>query len=586
MTLEGWLTLLVVALAVLAMAREWLDPPLALGGSLGILLLSRLLRPETAFAGFSNTAVATVAFLLVIAGRLERGRWLSWLSNAVFGPRYGRWTVLRLGLTVAGLSAFIPNTAVVAVLIPGTRTWAERHGRSPSRLLMPLSFAAIMGGACTLVGTTTNLVVHGMLVETGDLGFGMFELALLAAPLAVIGIVYAAAFGIRGLPERKPLLKVVHDDPREYMTGVRVGSTSPLVDQAVGDIGRSEHVYVAGIEQGGELISPVKADRRIKAGDALVFVGRVDEITDLLSARDVELARQPGTQPQIMDDLSHICEVVVSPSAPVTGRNVRDSGFRGRYDAVVLAVHRHGERSLSKVGDIVLRPGDTLLLRTGPDFFSRWRHSRDFYLVSPAGTARRRVRPTDWVEPLVLAGVVAAATSGFLSLLEASVAGVMVLIGTRRLDARGVWTSLDWPTLMTMATAIGLGGAVVESGVASALASWMIALAGTGSPWLVVSAVFVSAAILTEAITNVAAAAIMFPIAVAAAAETGLPVHALAVAIVLGASTSFISPVGYQTNTMVAGAAGYTLRDFVRIGLPLKAIYVIVGSLAIPLIWI
>ncbi len=585
MPIEGWLTLLVISVAVVAMVKEWLEVPLALGGALGVLMLTGMLTPATALAGFSNPAVATVALLLVIAGRLERGPWFGWLSNLVFGSRPGRRALVRSGISVGAVSAFMANTAVVAVLIPATRAWAERHGESASRLLMPLSFAAIMGGACTLIGTSTNLVVHGMLVDSGDRGLGMFELARLAAPLGLLGVAYIAAIGYRTLPARVQVLDAVQHDPREYVTELRVGTESPFVGKRVRDLRNLDEVYVAGIERSGELVSPVSPEQTIEAGDALILVGRVDDITELSATLGTKLVTSAGAAPHLTDDLDLVCEVVVSPSAPMVGRGVRESGFRGRYDAVVLAVHRHGERLEKKIGDIVLRAGDTLLLRTGPDFPKRWRHARDFYLVSTTGAAPPRPRASDWVEPAVLLAVVLVTTTGFLSLLDASVMGVIVLIGTGRLKTRRLWASLDWSTLMTMATAIGLGGALVETGAASAMAhAIVVGTAATSTVW-VASAVFVAAALLTEIITNVAAAALLFPVAMAAAVETGVPIHTLAVAIAVGASISFLSPIGYQTNTMVAGAAGYSLGDFVRLGLPLKVLYVTAGSVAIPWLW-
>jgi di/tricarboxylate transporter len=483
------------------------------------------------------------------------------------------------------LSGFVSNTPLCAVLIPAAKDWADRHGEAAARLLMPLSFAAIMGGAATLIGTSTNLVVHGMLLEQGRAGLRMFELAPAAVPLAVGGILYMTVIGYFRLPQRRDVREAVQSDPRSYTTRLRVAQDGPLVHQRMGRLRHLRNVYVAGVERQGVLHSPVGPEWLLEADDSLVFVGLVDQIAEVRAMEGLEADSGLRTLEDLSEEHLHLVEAVVSPSAPVIGRSIRASGFRSRYDAVVLAVHRHGERVESKIGDIVLHAGDTLLLQTGPDFLARWRNSRDFYLISSAGTVPGAVAPGDWLEPVTLLMVVALTVSGLASVLEATIAGVLVLIATRRLQPQELWSSLDWATLITMATAIGLGQAIVSSGAATALAEVLSGWTATSSPYLALAGLFLAAALLTEIVTNVAAAALLFPVAVATAETAGVSLQPLAVAIALGASAAFLTPVGYQTNTMVAGAAGYTFGDFFRVGLPLKALYVAGGSLLIPLIW-
>jgi di/tricarboxylate transporter len=585
MTFAAWLTVAVAMAAVVAMAREWLEPPLALGGALGLLLITGVISPAQGLAGFSNPAVATVALLLVIAASMERSPWLRWLTAPVFGDRPGRRAVLRSGTATAVLSGFVANTPLCAVLIPAAKDWAERHGESAARLLMPLSFAAIMGGAATLVGTSTNLVVHGMLLEQGLPGLGMFELAPAAVPLAAVGVLYLVFVGYVRLSPRRDVRQSVQTDPKRYSTWLRVTEGGSLVGQKVSRLRHLPNVYVAGVERAETLKSPVGPDWILAQGDSLLFVGLVDQIAEVQAMDGLEADSGRGALASLGEEHLQLVEAVVSPSAPVVGRSVRDSGFRARYDAVVVAVHRHGERIEAKIGDIVLHAGDTLLLQTGSDFLGRWRHSRDFYLVSEAGRVSQPVAPGDWLEPVTLGLVVALTVSGLATLLEATVGGVLILILTRRLEPVDLWSSLDWATLVTMATAIGLGQAMVASGAAGALAGVLTGWTSASGPYLAVGGLFLAASLLTEVITNVAAAALLFPVAVAAAVGAGTSVQPLAVAIALGASAAFLTPVGYQTNTMVAGAAGYTFGDFFRVGLPLKLLYVAGGTLLIPFFW-
>jgi di/tricarboxylate transporter len=424
-----------------------------------------------------------------------------------------------------------------------------------------------------------------MLLEQGLPGLGMFELAPVAVPLAFLGIVYLTFVGYGRLPRRRDVREAVQQDPRRYSTRLRITTGGDLAGQPVERLRHLRNVYVAGVERGGVLHSPVGPDWILEATDSLIFVGLVDQIAELSTMEGREADSGKSTLAGLSDEHLHLAEAVVSPSSPAAGRTVRASGFRGHYDAVIVAVHRHGERVERKIGDIVLHAGDTLLLQTGPDFLARWRHSRDFYLISSAGTVAPRIAPGDLLEPLTLALVVALTLTGGMSVLEATVTGVLILVLARRLKPVDLWSSLDWATLITMATAIGLGQALVASGAAQALsdvlAAWTV---GSGS-FLTVTALFLGAALLTEVITNVAAAALLFPVALAAAESAGIPVQPLAVAIALGASSAFLTPVGYQTNTMVAGAAGYTFGDFFRVGLPLKLMYVAAGSVMIPLVW-
>ena len=580
---EGWFTLAVVAGAVVAMVFEWIEPPLGLGMALGVLLLGGTVTPEGALIGFSSTAVATVGCLLILSSTLEHSYWIHWLTARLLGERANRIGLLRVLTAVAGLSAFMANTAIIAVFIPAVRSWASKRGTAPSRFLLPLSFAGIVGGACTLVGTSTNLVVHGMLEATDGEGFRMFTLAWAGLPIAVAGILFLVLAGYRLLPDLRVPMDDVAQDPREYVSRLRVDAGSRLAGSKIEKLRRLDGLFLAGLEREGELLSPVSPHIQIRVDDVLIFVGMLQKITQLTTTYGLVPAVDAASP--LETEMTHLVEVVVSPSSPLAGSTVREANFRGRYDAVILGVHRHGKHVMSRIGDVIFHPGDTLLLASGKDFMSTWRHSQDFYLVSEAGSMPTSLRARDWLEPAVLGAVVLVASIGWLSLFKASLAGVVGMLAAKRLTAHDAWRAINWPVLFTIAAALGIGKAMQESGVAGAMAEGIAATtAGMGAAGAV-AAVFLATAILTEFVTNVAAAALMFPVALGLAARGDVELLPLAVAVALGASLCFATPFGYHTNAMVAGAAGYRFRDFLRVGLPMKVLCVAVGTVAIMGVW-
>ena len=568
------------------MAREWVGATTGVCAALAALLLLGVLTPAEALAGFANPAVATIGLLLVLAIALERSRWIRWIGSALLGRSTGTLGLLRALPPIALVSAFLSNTTVVAVLAPQALARARAGGEPASKVLMPLSFAAILGGACTLVGTSTNLVVQGLLEAHGEAGFGMFEFALAGAPMALAGIAAMALLAPRLLPSREDPVGRMGEHEREYVARLEVGPDCRLVGERVASLRNLRGVFLAGIERVGERLLPVSPGEQIQPGDVLDFVGMVDDIADV--------AGTPGLLPleegdarggEAVGEGTELIEAVVSPSSPVLGRTVREAGFRGHYGAVVLAVHRHGERIHSKIGEISLRPGDTLLLAGAPGFLARWRWSRDFYLVSSAGSVPApAIRAMDWVEPAVLAGVVLLPALGLMPLFHGATLGVLVLVLARRLRPVEVVAAFPWPTIAMIAAAIGLGRALVVSGAAGLVSGAMLETVEGAGPVAAVALVFVAAALLSELVTNVAAASLMLPIALAAT-SSGVAVAPLAMAVALGASTSFITPYGYHTNAMVAGPGAYRMADFLRLGLPVKLVAAVVGVACICAFW-
>jgi di/tricarboxylate transporter len=583
---EAWLTLAVVMGCFAMMAFTWVSPDIIMSAGLTLLLVTGVLLPGEALAGFSNQGMLTVAVLYVVVSGLTETGAVSWIVQNILGrPRNIRQAQARLMTPAAILSAFLNNTPVVAIFVPAVKVWAQRNKLSLSRLLIPLSYASIVGGTCTLIGTSTNLVVNGLLVDQVGLpGLGMFDLAWIGLPIAVSVFLFVFMFSSRLLPDRNEPL--VHGDGmREYTAELMVEEGSPLKGCSIEAAGLRclPGLYLAEIERDGVILPAVEPHERLEANDRLIFVGAIESVVDLHSIRGLVPATNQVFKLEGDRKDRSFFEAVVSDTCPLVGKSVREGRFRTRYHAVIIALARNGERLHGKIGDMVLRAGDTLLLEARPDFNLQQGRSRDFLLVSEVGGFHP---PNHKGAPVALAitiGMVALAASGLLNMLEAALvaAGLMIVSGcTRGQVAR---QAPDWQVLVVIATSFGVGAALQKSGAAGVLADGIIGLAG-GSPWATLVLVFTATALLTAIATNNVAAVLAFPVALSAAHNMNVDVMPFAITIMVAASASFATPIGYQTNLMVYNAGGYRFTDFVRIGLPLTLLVGLVTVGLAPLI--
>jgi di/tricarboxylate transporter len=472
------------------------------------------------------------------------------------------------------------------MMIPAVSEWAKRLRLSPSKLMIPLSYAAILGGTCSVIGTSSNLVVNALMGQAADTRpLGMFEIAWIGLPGTLVGMLFILTLGRWLLPERRPAISK-HDDPREYTAEMMVEPNSPLVGRTLEEAGLRSlpGAYVAEIDREGDTLAAVSSTERLRANDRLVFVGLVETVVDLQKMRGLTPATDQVFKLDSPRSTRTLIEAVVSPACPLVGKSVREGRFRSVYDAAVIAVARNGERVRAKIGDIVLRAGDTLLLEARAAFVEQQRNSRDFFLVSPIQDS---APPRHERAPLaigILAGMVAAVTAGWLPMMTAAMvaAGLMIVSGCcRPAVAR---RSVDWSVLLVIAASIGLGEALMKTGAASTLANALIGLA-RGDPWLALAAVYVVTALTTASISNVAAAVLVFPIALQTAQNLDASFTPFAVVVMIAASKCFATPIGYQTNLMVFGPGGYRFADYLRIGVPLTVVIGLVTVLLVPQIW-
>lgn len=586
MSWEAWFTLAVALTVVVILVADVAPPGPAMFSAVVVLLVAGVVTPAEGLSGFSNPAPFTVAALFVVARAVERTGALQPVLGALLGAGNGERTRLaRLLVPTALASGVLANTPIVATLVPQVSGWAQRRGRSPSAYLMPLSFAAVLGGLLTVLGTSTNLVVSGLLEETGAEPLGLFEITRLGAPVAVAGLLVLIAATPRLLPARIAARRDLDEAVREFVVDMTVEADGPLDGVRVeeGGLRHLAGVYLVQIERGDDLIAPVAPDTVLRGGDALRFVGRANHVVDLTSIRGLAAVEEPHGG--FDTSRAAFFEVVVGSSSPLVGRTLREAGFRSRYQAAVVAIHRAGQRLDAKLGDVRLRVGDTLLVIADRDFRSRWYDRNDFLLVSPLAAAPPLPTRGAVVVVVAMVGVVVASATGLLSLLEASLLAALATVATGTLTVGEARRAVDLDVVLLIGSALGLGVAAAETGLASELADLFLRGPGDLGRAGALAGVVVTTVVLTELITNTAAAALVFPFAVAIASELGEDPRGWAVAVAVAASASFLTPIGYQTNTMVYGPGGYRFGDYARLGAPLTVVVMTLTVVLVPQLW-
>lgn len=591
MSWEAWVTLALVLLVLYVLARNAAGPDVTLAGGAAVLtslgaVSDRFPSPTEMAASFGNEGLLTVAALFVVAAGLTETGAIALLTERVLGrPRSEASAQVRLILPVAGISAFVNNTPVVAVFIPVVQDWCRRTGLTPSRLFIPLSYAAILGGCCTLIGTSTTLVVQGLMIRAQRTDsemptMGMFTIGAVGVPAALAGIGYLLAVSRRLLPDRRPPADA-RGDPRQYTVEMFVQSGSPIDGKTIEEAGLRHlpGMYLAAIERDGESLVAVGADQTLRGGDRLMFVGIVESVVDLQRVRGLRPATDQIFKLTAPRRDRCLVEAVVSATCPLVGKSVREGRFRSRYDAAVIAVHREGERISKKIGDIVLAPGDTLLLETHPRFLKYQRHTRDFLLASAVADSSTRRHERAWIALGILAAMVVAVTfeqrTG-LTVFNGALLAAGLMLATRCCSPELARSSIDLSVLLAIGSALGIGRAIETSGLAGFVAGQMTGWVRTADPRVVLAAVYLLTLAFTELVTNNAAAALSFPIAHAVARELGVDFMPFGIVVAIAASAGFATPLGYQTHLMVYGSGGYRFSDFVRVGAPLDLIVMVV----------
>ncbi len=586
---QGWVTISVFVLVLIGLIREIASPGIVMLAAAAILAVVRVITPAELLMGFSRPIVFTLAMLFVVVRAIQTTGLLGLVATSALPSKGGyRRRLATLMLPISAVSAFLNNTPIVLILTSVVRKWAQENNHSPSKYLIPVSIAAIFGGMCTLIGTAGNLVVDGLLREVSPLAqFTFFELALVGLPCLVVGYLFFLSIGCAFLPDRKDPTALVAEQAREFTGEFLVEEDSVMVDKPLSEASRRyfHGEYLIEIRRDGRVIDSPAPQELIRANDRLVFAGDLGQIAKLHAIKGLTSLADPEFR--LDPKSSHVAEVAIAIHSPLIGKTLRRSDFRRRFGASVVSVYRQGRRVEGSVPDIVLRGGDTLILISNIAWEMSPSFSRHFYpvKVSEALPVFTKKRATFVIVILVL--MIAAVTMG-IPILYASLVAAGVLLITRSVSLREARLGIDWHLLLLVASAFALGGALYNTGVAHLLAEGVISVVGD-NPYLLIGGVFLLTMIITELITNTAAALMLFPIAVETARVAGYDtltaVKAIGVTVAIAASSSFLTPIGYQTNTIVYGPGGYRFTDYARVGWGLSILQLVVATSLIPWIW-
>lgn len=599
MTLDGFIVVSLIVLMIVALAREMLRPGLILFTAATIMMAVGIITAHETVAGFANIGMLTVAVLFLVSEGIRQTGALNRFAQFFLPKRRGRilFMLPRIMLPVSFLSAFLNNTPIVIIFGPMIKKWAEKLNLSSQKFLIPLSYATIFGGMCTLIGTSTNLVVHGLMIDNGMNGFSMFELGKIGLPIVIIGTIYVSVFGNWLLPGKKIKFNTPSRNFREYFYDLIVTKNSPLIGAEVrgGRVKELKNLILHSLQRDGKVYKTSEKGLFIQENDILLVAGKSDSLNQILALDSVKLRGVDLLKGIIPRSELRQYETVIAPRFPGIGYTIEEFNFVEHYNAVVLAIHRNGERITSNLSSVRMKPGDNLVLLTDDKFIKNWGESKIFYLTSYIGEhSSSNGRTKRWLALGIMLIMIAGATFGkyvytprdisFDMFYFAALAAVL-MVWLKILPAQKYTKVVSWDILITIAMSLAISKAMQNSGAADALARTTINFSQSFGPIGVLAAVYLITSIFTEIITNNAAAALVFPIALSAAQQMGIDPKPLLVALAVAASASFSTPIGYQTNLIVQGIGNYKFGDYIRIGLPLNILSFLITVTVVPYFW-
>ena len=581
------LALTLAALVLFALDRMRLDQ-VAMAVPV-VLLLSGILTPAQAVSGLSSRATVTVGSMLVLGLGLRKTGLVSaigtWAKTAPLGGKYTRLFVLCL--VCATLSPFLMTTAVVMVFIPVFVALAEQAEEPASRYLMPLSFVSILGGTVTLMGTSTNLVVHGEAMRRGFDELRMFSITPMGLICLAVGLLYLFTAGRVLLPRRtRPPDLSSKYDVRRFVTELHVPDDSPANGQTLGELGWGERydVNVLDIERSDQEVTAPHGSHHIRPGDILYVQGSAERLVDLARRQRLTIPGERARQGrEVTSEGGRLVEVLVAPGSTLVSRTLRESSFGQRYEATVLAVQQHGVTVKERLADLRLRVGDLILVHGSANALSRLADEPGFVPIGEVRDAGRR--PRAGVAAAIMASVVLSASLGVLDIMTAALAGVGLMVFTGCVRVEEIYAEVEWLVIFVLAGLIPLGVALEATGAAQMLAGWVVGLTAPLGEAGLIAAFYLVTASMTAIVSNAATAVMLTPVAILAATQSGVNPYALLVAVMFGASASFVTPFGYQTNVMIFGPGGYRFSDFVKVGGLLNLILLVTASIFIPIFW-
>ena len=589
MTIEMWIVVGVVVATFVAIITEKLRAELAALTGCCVLLALRVLSAHDLFPVFGNEAIITVGAMFVLSAALERTGVIASASRLLqtLPVRSERFVLFLLLPPVLAVSAFVNNTPVVVVFLPIIVTLAKQHNLAASKLLMPLSFASILGGSMTLIGTSTNLVASAAGQRLGLNPIGMFEMAPVGLLLAAVGLAVLFVFAPRVLPRRETVTSVL-DGPseRQFLTEAYVPAGSALIGRTARSalaaaLGRGR---VLELIRHGEVCEGDPNNMPLEVGDRLRVSVDADSVGALKDRRGLQMSTVSAADLALGEtELNRRLECVVPPLSELIGHTLAAANLRERFGVIVLALHRRGQNVRGRIGNVALQAGDVLLLEASDITVAKLRQSDDLLVLAGGQPMARRHKR--WIAAAAIAAVVVASTFQILPVAVAALIAVVVVITARCIDAEEAYRAIDWPTLFLIAGMLALGVALEKTQTAEVIARGFVPHIAPFGPWVTLSLFIFTASALTNFLSNNAVAALLIPLAVETAALLHAEPRPFLIGVAFGASACFATPIGYQTNTLVFGAGGYRFSDFVRLGLPINILHWALASIFVPFFW-
>jgi di/tricarboxylate transporter len=589
MTIEIAIVLFIILIVVILFATEKLPIDLVALSAMGTLMLTGIITPDDAISGFSNTATITVGAMFILSAALYRTGLVNMAGYKITELfKYNFWLGILVTMIAAGIfSAFINNTPIVAIFIPIMLSVSSGLKISSSKLLMPLSFAAMFGGVCTLIGTSTNILVSSISEKYQGVGFGMFEFAPLGLVFFAAGILYMMFIGIKLIPERRDEEKNLMESfgMGEYITEIILTKDSISIGKQIQDspLLKDLDISILKIRREGKEPFIPRANSILKKGDILTVRCNFEKITKLQEREGIEIKPiQKLSDKNLEDEEITLIEAIISPASSLIGRSLKSTQFRSKYGGIAIAIRHSGKIIRDNLGSRRLRAGDALLVELSRSNLNRFRESNDFIFINEIFMPvfkKKKILPS----VIIIAAVVALAAMNILPIVAGAIIGciLLVLIGTISLEES--YRSIEWNVIFLLAGALALGTALEKTGAALYLSTLLIDSVGSMGPVALIVAFYLLTTLLTESMSNNATAVLLAPIAITTAESLGISAKPLLMAVTFAASASFITPVGYQTNTMIYGAGQYKFIDFVKVGGPLNLIFLILAAIFIPI---
>ena len=580
MTTDQIIVCVVILFLLISLYKRFFGPGFTFVIGISILGIAGILQPSEILHGFANEQIAIIILLLLIGEIIRRSTLIDNMFKRFFNNTHTyKGFMAKLLFPVAALSSMINNTPLVAIMMPYVHNWGKRNNIAVSKLFIPLSYAAILGGTATLIGTSTNLVVNGMVAEQNIIPdfktLEIFDFAPVGISMIILGGIYLIFFGYKMLPDNSDLKDNLTLKTREYIVEVSVNINSEYHNKTVekANLRNLKDLFLVEIIRNSRTITPVSPTTLIQEGDVLVFAGNTETIADMIENNSnimptdfSKLAKNSKTE---------VVEVFVTPNSPLLSMSIKKSNFRSKYDAAILAIHRNGSRITGKIGDIVPIAGDMLLIATGDDFEKRTNGNSDFFVVDKIRSIENM--PT-YQSVLILGGLIISVLLSSLKivpLFTCLLVFIIVMLITKIANPKELYRGLNFNLLFIIALALALGSAMIKTELASLLSNSFLGFFKPYGVIVLLIGIYLITNLLSSVITNIGAVAIVFPISLSLALQLGINPKPFVLLVAYAAAASFITPIGYQTNLMVYGPGGYNFKDFMKIGLPLSIIFMI-----------